>query len=177
MPESPRQILNTKRLTLRELVESDLDRLAPMLGDREVMRYWPAPLTREEARAWIAKQHRRYAEDGFGYWLIERKEDGAAIGQAGIMFNVIDGAREHALGYIIDRPYWRQGYAFEAAQACIDYAFKEIGAVRIVAPVRPENEPSAALARKLGMQVEKRTVVHGYEHDVYVWGSDSRRSL
>jgi len=53
-------VLETERLCLRQLEPSDLDFAADMLGDTEVMRFYPARLTRDESRAWIDRQRVRY---------------------------------------------------------------------------------------------------------------------
>jgi RimJ/RimL family protein N-acetyltransferase len=78
------------------------------------------------------------------------------------------GAVEVGLGYIIQRPFWRKGFALEAAAASMDYAINALQRNRMVALVRPENLPSQAVARKLGMEVEKRTHHADYEHLVFV---------
>jgi RimJ/RimL family protein N-acetyltransferase len=81
---------------------------------------------------------------------------------------------EIGLGYIIHRPFWRRGFALEAARASMDYAVNKLGRTCVVALVRPENLPSQELARKLGMKVEKRTHHADYEHLVFVIASRTR---
>ena len=65
-------ILETTRLALRELVLDDLDFMAEMLADAEVMRYYPKRLTRELSTDWIERQIARYTTDGYGLWQIGR---------------------------------------------------------------------------------------------------------
>ena len=139
-----------------------------LLAHPEVMRFWPKCYTRDEAAAWIKRQQARYAKDGVGYWLAVEKASGQPIGQAGLLILTVDDREEIGLGYIIHRPFWRRGFAFEAASASMDYAVKNLGRTRVVALVRPENLPSQGLARKLGMAVEKRTRHADYEHLVFV---------
>jgi Acetyltransferase (GNAT) domain len=62
-------ILETSRLTLREMAVADLDFVTTMLADPDVMRYYLNPLSRQEAASWIDRQRRRYLEDGYGLWL------------------------------------------------------------------------------------------------------------
>jgi hypothetical protein len=73
-------VLTSARLALRELVLSDLDFVAEMLADPVVMRYYPKPLTRVEAQAWIERQRARYARDGHGLWLVSDEGTGRPIG-------------------------------------------------------------------------------------------------
>ena len=159
--------IETPRLVLRELTRGDLDAVAAMLGDAEVMRYFPKPLSREEAEAWIGRQQERYARDGFGYWLAVEKATGQPVGQAGLLVQEIDGVAEPGLGYIIHRPYWRRGLALEAAAATREWAFEARGYRRVICTVRPENEPSLGVARKLGLREERRIMYMGYEHVLF----------
>ena len=163
-----KSVLETKRLILREMSLSDLDFVAAMLAHPEVMLYWPKCYSREEAADWIKRQQKRYATDGVGYWLAIDKASGQPVGQAGLLVLQVDGVEEIGLGYIIHRPFWRRGFASEAAAASMDYAGKALGRSRLIALIRPENVPSRGVALKLGMEVEKITRHADYEHLVYV---------
>jgi len=161
-------ILETPRLVLRELSLDDLDFVAAMLAHPEMMKYWPRPYLRDEAEAWIINFRERYLTDGFGYWLALDKAGGRPIGQAGLLRQEVNGVVETGIGYIIHRPFWRQGYATEAALACRDYAFNKLGKKRIVVLVRPENTVSQRVACKLGAKPEGTTVLAGFLHTVFV---------
>jgi len=163
-----KSVLETQRLILREISLADLDFVAAMLAHPEVMHYWPKCYTREEAAEWIKREQKRYASDGVGYWLALDKLSGQPVGQAGLLVQQVDGVEEIGLGYIIHRPFWRMGFAFEAAVACVDYAVKMLGWNRVIALIRPENVPSQAVAMKLGMEVAKCTRHAEYEHLVFV---------
>jgi [ribosomal protein S5]-alanine N-acetyltransferase len=146
----------------------DLNFVAGMLAHPEVMQFWPSPLSREEAKAWIKRQLDRYARNGYGYWLALERATGQPVGQAGLLALEIDGVAETGLGYLFHRPFWGRGYATEAAEACLGYAFTALGKPSVVAPIRPENAASLAVARKLGMQVQRSTVYAGFEHLIYL---------
>jgi ribosomal-protein-alanine N-acetyltransferase len=160
-------IFETVRLSFRELEPTDLDFIAEMLGNAEVMRYWPKCYSREEAQEWIYRQQGRYRKDGFGYWLLTEKRTGRPVGQAGLMKFEIDGQREIGLGYIIHRPFWRKGYATEAASACIQLAFRKFNEPRVIALIRPGNESSQKVAQKLMMLPEGLTDYAGFEHLIF----------
>jgi RimJ/RimL family protein N-acetyltransferase len=160
-------ILETARLVLREMVLADLDFVASMLADPEVMRYWPRCYTRDEAEAWVRRQRERYQRHGHGYWLALARGTGRPVGQAGLLLSKVEGRQEAALGYIIHRPFWRLGYATEAAAACRDYAFDRAGKKRVIALVRPENVPSQGVALKIGMRPEGSTQYEGSLHLIF----------
>jgi RimJ/RimL family protein N-acetyltransferase len=160
-------ILETSRLRLRELTPADLDFMAEMLADAEVMRYYPKRLTRELSEEWIDRQLARYLTDGHGLWLAEERDGGRAVGQIGLMQQTVNGAVECEVGYLIRKDAWRHGYATEGALACRDYAFASLGKPRVVSLVRPENAASQGVALKLGMEVVGRAPHGGYEHLVF----------
>lgn len=175
-------VLETPRLRLREMSLDDLDFVAAMLGHPEVMRFWPKPFSRKGSAEWIRRQQERYARDGFGYWLALDKTTQQPIGQAGVLAQEVDGVAEVGLGYIIHRPFWKRGFATEAATACRDYAFERLGKRRVIVLVRVENAPSQAVALKLGMKLEKRVMFAGFEHLVFTasgaaWGREHFRRL
>jgi RimJ/RimL family protein N-acetyltransferase len=157
----------TPRLSLREIRDNDLDFLSALLADPEVMRYWPKPLSRIEAQDWIVRQQTRYAKDGCGYWLAVDRVTNEPVGQAGVLMVEWDGSIKPALGYMIHRPFWRQGYAFEAAQASRDFIWDTLRQPVAYTLIRPENEPSLGVARKLGMTARPSIQHYGLEHIVF----------
>ncbi len=152
------------------MADGDLDFLAAMLGDPEVMRYYPKPLSRAEAAAWLDRQRERYARDGHGLWLVEPRDGGAPVGQVGLATQSIDGESLPEIGWMIDRPHWRRGCATEAALAVRSAAFGRFRYPRAISLIRPENGPSQGVARKLGMSPLRETMFHGFRH--VVWGVD-----
>jgi RimJ/RimL family protein N-acetyltransferase len=160
LPASP-------RLAFRELTPGDLDFVADLLGHPEVMRYYPKVQTRDEAMAWIDRQLGRYARDGHGMWLVSDRATGEPRGQVGLAMQEIDGVAEPEIGYLIHRPFWRQGLATEAALATRAWAFETRGLPRVISLIRPENLPSQGVAGKLGMTPGKRALFHGFEHIVF----------
>ncbi len=160
-------IIATPRLILREFTIRDLDFVATLLGDEEVMRFYPKKYDRAESQEWLDRQLRRYAVDGHGLWLVALAGDQAPVGAVGLAMQTVDGVREPEIGWLIHRPCWRRGYAAEAALAVRGFAFAQLDKHRVISMIRPENLPSQGVARKIGMAPERSTMFHGYEHLVF----------
>jgi RimJ/RimL family protein N-acetyltransferase len=116
------------------------------------MKHYPHPFDAEETRHWIRKNLDRYIKDSFGMWAVELKENGQLIGDCGITMQNIHGNLEPEVGYHINKKYQKQGYATEAAAACIKYAFDELNFTRVFSYMKYTNEASARVAMKNGMQ-------------------------
>jgi RimJ/RimL family protein N-acetyltransferase len=161
-------ILETDRLLLREMSLDDLDFMAELLADPDVMRYYPKCYSRDEAVAWIERQVNRYAHDGCGRWLVIEKATGQPVGQVGLVVLNVRDVDEIEVGYIIHRPFWRRGFATEAAAACRDYALAVLGRDHLIALIGPDNVPSQGVTRKIGLQPEPGLAQHGgFDHIIY----------
>lgn len=160
-------VLETPRLLLSTMSLDDLDFMAEMLSDPWVMRFYPKRLNRKEAIASICRNLDRYERHGYGPWLAREKSGGRPVGRVGLMDQVVDGAVEIEVGWMIHRPFQRCGFASEAGRACAAYAFRRLSARRVISLIRPENIPSAATALRLGMRHARMTLHGGFQHDVY----------
>lgn len=160
-------VLETERLLLRHMVPEDLDFLAALLGHPEVMRYYPHTHTREQSQQWLDKQLARYERDGHGLFLAIDKESAEPVGQMGLAVQEVDGLAELEIGYLVHRPYWRRGYASEAACGLRDHAFHVMDRNRVISLIRPINIPSQGVARKMGMTMERHTEFKGFDHWVF----------
>lgn len=156
--------ITTKRLRLREMGTGDLDFVAEMLRHPKVMKYYPKLYSRMEAKNWLERQMQRYEQDGHGLWLVEDKQTSASIGQVGVSLQHLEDRTLPEIGYLIHCPYWRQGFAIEAATAVRDYSFRVLNMREVFSLIRPVNQPSQAVARRLGMLPKEEVVFHGLPH-------------
>jgi ribosomal-protein-alanine N-acetyltransferase len=152
------KILETERLMLRNQQPGDLDFIAKMFGDAEVMRFIGDGKTfpRSAAEQSITKWNDYERKHGFTSWAIIRKEDNSFIGKCG--FNYLPDNSEIELSYMLDEPYWGNGYASEIAKATLDYGINKLNMKRVVALVYPQNSPSIRVIEKTGMKYEKEYV-------------------
>lgn len=141
----------TARLRFRPMVSSDVDLMAALLGDAEVMRFYPAVKSRDDAAAWIAWNQQNYLDYGHGLWIIETL-DGEFVGDCGLTWQEVNGISELEVGYHVKAAFHGRGYATEAAAACLDYAREHTDAEQLVAIVHPDNRASIRVAEKIGLQ-------------------------
>jgi RimJ/RimL family protein N-acetyltransferase len=151
------KILETERLLLRHLEPADLDDLYALYRDPEMRRYFPdGTLTLEETREeleWFLNGHPRRPE--LGLWATVDKASGRFLGRCGLLMWQIDGREEVEVAYLIDKRYWGQGLATEAAAAIRDHAFETLGLSRLVCLIDQDNAASIRVAEKIGMAFEK----------------------
>jgi RimJ/RimL family protein N-acetyltransferase len=162
-------ILETDRLRLRPFApdRSDVDAMAPVLGDPVSMRWYPAPFDLDATRAWVERQLERYEADGIGLLVIEDRATGEILGDCGPMFQEVDGEGFLELGWHVRRDRQRQGIATEAGAACRDWAFAAMAPEFLISLIRPENVGSWRVAEKLGFEIWRGTIRAGWGHLVY----------
>ena len=146
----PIEILETKRLLLRETALSDLDSFYEMYEDPLISGFMEPLYPREEEEAYqINYINNVYAFYGIGIWTVILKETGAVIGRIGIEYTNEAGCVE--LGFMISAKYRQKGYAYEACRAIVEYARQTEDITRIRARVREDNAASQNLCTKLDM--------------------------
>jgi RimJ/RimL family protein N-acetyltransferase len=162
-------VLTTQRLILREMSSADLDDIAALLGDEDVMRYYPRPKTRSEAQGWINWNQALYRDHGFGLWAVVLRSTGEFIGDCGLTLQRVadSDTDEVEVGYHVGASFQGYGYDTEAASAARDFARDRLGLHRLIAIINPANLPSQAVARKIGLKPERHSTVHGQECVIY----------
>ena len=152
--------IETERAILRQFTMDDLDDLAFVMANPQVMKYLEIdcrPLSREQTETAIANIILHWERHGFGRWAVICKEDRKLIGMAG--FRSHEDIAE--LIYILDEPYWGKGLATEIAGAIIECGFETCKFARIMAMTRPANMASRRVMDKLGMKFEKESEIYG----------------
>ena len=158
--------IETARLRLRGFRTSDIDDLAAMLADKEVVRYVEdgQPKDRSVAEKAVAGIIAHWDREGFGRWAIEERASGEFVGFGGL--RSLFGTPE--VVYYVKKDRWGKGYATELAVAALDFGFNRNGFSRIVAIAKPANERSIIVMKKLGMKFEKLTECYGIDVVQYV---------
>lgn len=160
-------ILETPRLYLRKIQTDDYKSICSILQDIDVMYAWEHAFSDEEVVQWIDENIRRYDRDGYSYWAVIEKVSDKLIGVTGLISEQADNANYVGVGYIYKKSYWGNGYAFEAASACVDYAFNVLHLNEITAQIRPENKASRKVAERLGFSIKKQFIRHYKNKDMF----------
>lgn len=160
------KILETDRLYLREMKQSDFNSLCAFLQDANVMYAYEHAFSDDEVQAWLDNQIRRYKKDGFGLWAIIKKDTGECIGDCGLTMQDANGKQVIEIGYHLQKKYWHMGYATECAIACKEYAFNILNVKEVFSIIRDNNIPSKKVAIRNGMTICDRFTKHYYNMDM-----------
>ncbi len=153
VPRMPLPI-ETERLVIRSFETTDAPALHErVFGDADVMRFIPrgASTSVERTRAAIDRFKSHERDNGFALWAVELRESGELIGDCGL-FLVEGRGPEVEVAYHLAKAWWGQGYASEAARACIEFGFRECGLREIIAICFPEHAASRRVMEKAGMR-------------------------
>ena len=145
--------LETARLVLRPLAETELDAVHRVSNDPQVRRYlWDdQPVSRAAVEGVISRSLEAFAEGGFGLFGVRLRDgDGELVGYCGLLHLGVTERVE--LLYAILPDWWGRGLATEAARACLRFAFEEAGLESVVAGTDPPNSASLRVIEKLGMR-------------------------
>ncbi len=148
-------IIETPRLRLRGFRATDLDAQWASMTDPEVVRFLGGVAqSREETWRKILASPGLWALLGYGFWVAERLDDGAYLGQIGFadfkrdMKPGIENIPE--MGWIMAREAQGRGYASEAVLAALAWADEALGGGEIVAIISHANAASIRIAEKAG---------------------------
>lgn len=146
-------ILETERLYLRELNQTDFNSLCRILQDEKVMYAYEGAFSDEEVQEWLDRQISRYQKWNFGLWAVILKEADEMIGQCGLTMQPWKDTEVLEIGYLFNKSYWHKGYASEAAKACKKYAFEALKADEVCSIIRDTNIASQNVAVRNGMTI------------------------
>ncbi|MGK3134512.1 GNAT family N-acetyltransferase [Pantoea trifolii] len=155
-------MLETDRLILRQWQEKDLLPFAELNADPEVMKYFPKALSRQESDNVVARfMDMILSNQGWGFWAVEMKDSGEFVGSVGLAHQPdrFDFSPCTEIGWRINKKFWGQGIAKEAAEASLAYAFDVLHLPEVVSFTSIHNTPSENLMKRLGMQ-KKTTFLH-----------------
>lgn len=157
--------IETERLRLRQLRESDHEPFARHHADPDMTRFLGGPITPEESWRWLLATIGHWGLRGYGYFAIEERASGEVCGAAGLQRHF--DWPEMELGWRLFPPNRGRGYATEAAGAIRQHAYDALKATTLVSYIVPDNIPSIRVAERLGAEHESTIVLRGQPAAVY----------
>ncbi len=150
----PNVYIETERLYLRQWQPSDTETYVAMNADKEVMEFFPSTLTAEESITHINRMTNHIAEHGYGLFAMERKDNNAFIGFTGLWHPKFEAFFTPCseIGWRIKKENWNQGFATEAAKACLSFGFEQLKLKEIFSFTSIHNKRSEQVMKKTGMQ-------------------------
>jgi RimJ/RimL family protein N-acetyltransferase len=166
-------ILETDRLTLRELIEEDAGFILELvntedwiknIGDRNIS-------SLEQAKEYIVNGPlKSYAEHGFGLSLVALKPELIPIGICGILKR--DSLEHPDIGFALLPEFYRRGFGFEIAAATLKHAKEVWGIPKVSSITIPVNQASIRLLKKLNLKFERTIQLHGDSEELMLFVSD-----
>ena len=158
-------MIETARLRLRPWRNDDLDRLAEIYADPDVMRYIGPRTTSNRAQTIraLVRMRTHWEQHGFGMWALEIADSGELIGRQGLSF--LDNGAEIEIGYCLARDAWGHGYATESGRAVVRFAFEVLGLEHLAGITYPQNIASQGVLQKCGLSYVEE--MRYYDVDVH----------
>ena len=156
-PQTTTYFLQSERLGFRTWSEADIELAMSLWGDPEVTRLIGGPFSREQVQERLSREMATMQSHGIQYWPIFLLATGEYAGCCGLRpYKSEEGICE--IGVHLRKAFWGQGYAPEATQTAMEYAFHTLGVKALFAGHNPGNAASRRVLEKLGFR---------YTHDEY----------
>jgi [ribosomal protein S5]-alanine N-acetyltransferase len=158
--------LETERLILRPMLQTDFEALHLIFTDAKVMAAFNHPVfTGEQMQRWLQRNLDHQNEFGYGLFSVILKETGELIGECGL--EQMEDQEAAELGYDLRSDFWNRGYATEAALAVRDYSFDVLCLPRLISLIRVGNLASKRVAEKVGMTLAEEFTHYGMQYWKY----------
>lgn len=172
--ESQQPSLRGERVLLRPWRDDDADAFATMNSDPRVMKFFVAPLSRQESDAMLARMRAYFTEHGSGWWCVDI--NGECAGFTGLSSPPYETPFTPCteVGWRFRPHYWGHGYATEAARLAVNYGFDVMQLDEIVSFTTATNQPSRRVMERIGM---RRDVAGDFDHPSVPVGHPFRRHV
>ena len=159
-------VIKTQRLGLRNWLDADLAPFVKMSQDEEVMKFFPKLLNEEESINFIERMQLHFKEHGFCYFAVDELATDTFIGFVGMLHQSFKSNYTPSIdiGWRLMKSAWGKGFASEAAESCLAYAFSELKLNEVYAFATINNKVSETVMKKIGMHYID-TFNHPYLND------------
>ena len=150
-------LFKSDRLGFRNWLVSDIEKLAVINADKEVMAFFPKTRTLQETKTFIGRMQKQYAEKGYCYFAVDTLADGNLIGFIGLSEQnyVTDFTPCIDIGWRLARSAWNKGFATEGAKRCLEFGFEKLHLNKIYSIAPVANIKSQQVMMKIGMHKVK----------------------
>lgn len=149
--------VDTARLQIRPLLAEDIPALVALWTDPAVMEHLGGPRDPLRLREIFGEELAQSEPSRYTLWPVVERATGTVVGECGLLEKEVGGRAEIEIVYVFARTSWGRGYATEAAAALRDAAGRA-GIRRLIALIDPLHPASAAVARRIGMRLERQVV-------------------
>ncbi|WP_329741023.1 GNAT family N-acetyltransferase [Dyella sp. A6] len=162
-------VIETARLRLTALTEKHFNDYASMLADPDSTRWIGdgQPLDRTNAWRSLAMLIGHWQLRGYGMWALELKDTGEFIGRVGLFHP--EGWPDLELGWMLKPEHRHRGFATEAGNAVLDFAWNKLHAPRVISLVRIGNDASDRVAERLGGEHIEDMDFYGSDTHVFAY--------
>lgn len=149
----PNYLFTSHRLGFREWSFDDLNEFALLNSDKEVMRHFPKPLSREETYDFILRLQKHFKQYGHNYYAVEIKATNVFIGFIGLAYQTYESkfTPNVDIGWRLKKIAWNNGFATEGANRCLEIAFNNLQLEKVISTCTVSNINSEKVMRKIGM--------------------------
>jgi len=153
-------LLSGRSILLRDFCVGDVDDALTIVGDDRVTRFLSFDSrTRDQAASMISAAIEKAGDEPRSeYYLAISTHDSDRL--VGFIRLALSGVQAAKLGYAVSAENWGRGYATDAVEVMLNFAFENLKLHRVTAAVGPENDASLAVVRKLGFVLEGRLRDH-----------------
>lgn len=147
-------LFTSERLGFRNWREDDLDDMAAINADAEVMKFFSSTRSKEQTLEFIRRMQAQFLEKGYCYFAVDRLDNSEFIGFIGISEQNFEADFTPCtdIGWRLKKSEWNQGFATEGAKRCIEFAFQQTALEKLYAVAPKINYPSELVMIKIGMR-------------------------
>lgn len=147
-------LFTSARLGFRNWQDADIQKMAEINADPDVMEFFPGTHSYEKTEEFIERMKKQMAAKGYCYFAVDKLENAEFIGFIGISDQTYEASFTPCIdiGWRLGKKEWGKGYATEGAGRCLDYAFNQLGIKKIYSIAPKINAKSEHIMLKIGMR-------------------------
>ncbi len=161
-------VVETERLSIRQITDADAEDLSKVLADSTVMKYSTVGVhSEQQIKAYIVNCQQQYDLIGYGHWAIYNSATSEFVGVCGLNKHAIDSGEVIHINYRLAANQQGKGYAVESTLGVLNFAKHSLKIDVIHALIEPENISSVKVVNRTGFKFIETSSFRGFKIDVY----------